>query len=219
MARPKKHPEGSPEAAYQRELILSAFSEIARRSGIRAVVMAELASELRMSATTLYQQFKSKDEIVMELVKRWADDVAKWESATPPGTGSAADGLLYWSDAWSGAVARYAPAFWDDLKRDHPKAYSIFRERLGEWKRLGAARLRPFIREGLNPDMALATLNLILENAPKPEISESLGISRKEAIETAIAIWARGALVSPGKIRALKPPAKEPGTGPDERGR
>ena len=56
---------GRPRAdtARVKARILEAFSEKAKRQGIRSVVMGELASELKMSASTLYKQFPSKDGV------------------------------------------------------------------------------------------------------------------------------------------------------------
>ena len=68
---------------WVRERILEAFSEKAKRSGLRSVVMAELVSELRMSATTLYKHFSSKEELVLALVERWVMEVAAAEAVSP----------------------------------------------------------------------------------------------------------------------------------------
>jgi AcrR family transcriptional regulator len=65
-----------------RERILQAFSEKAKRPGLRSVVMAELASELRMSATTLYKHLSSKEELVLVLVECWVMEVAAAEAVT-----------------------------------------------------------------------------------------------------------------------------------------
>ena len=58
-ASPRVTRTPTAEPARVRERILAAFSAKAKRSGIRAVVMGELASELRMSAMTLYKHFAS----------------------------------------------------------------------------------------------------------------------------------------------------------------
>jgi len=181
-----------------RARILSAFSEKAKRAGIRSIVMAELAGELRMSATTLYNHFPSKEDLVLAVVEQWAREVAQTEAALPgPGRPEdAVKGLLYWAEAWSKSLAQFASAFWDDLKRDHPQAFDIFRERLREQKRMGAGLLRPFLRPELHPDMALETLNILLNQVPNPRLCERVGISRRDAIQNALTIWAKGALVS-----------------------
>ena len=59
-----------------RERILVAFSAKAKRSGIRAVVMGELASELRVSPMTLYKHFTSKNDLVSAMVDAWARELA-----------------------------------------------------------------------------------------------------------------------------------------------
>jgi AcrR family transcriptional regulator len=63
----RRREPSDPSVARVRERILQAFSEKAKRSGLRSVVMAELASELRMSAATLYKHFSSKEELVLVL--------------------------------------------------------------------------------------------------------------------------------------------------------
>lgn len=188
-----------------RERILQAFSERARRSGTRGVVMAELAAELRISPNTLYRHFRSKHELVLALVERWAQDVGasqagvlEAESARP-----AVEAMARWAEVWSQSVERYAPAFWEDLRRDHPDAWAIFRRELERWKQLGAAELRPHLLPDVHPEVALSLLDMILRRASDPRLSERLGTTRREAIRTAIGIWARGSLRNQGELVVL----------------
>ena len=100
------------------ERILAAFSARARRSGIRALLMGELASELRMSAMTLYKHFASKDELVTAMVDAWAlelaaIDVLEWEKAKS--SRSALELLLGWADAWTAGLSQVSRAFFEDL--------------------------------------------------------------------------------------------------------
>ena len=210
MSKRKKAPspvaplatKAQPEA---RERILQAFSERATRSGIRSVVMSELASELRMSPNTLYQHFPSKKDLVTALVKRWAQEVGASEAGVVEVAASrgAVESMARWAEAWSDSVARYAPAFWEDLRRDHPEASSIFRKEIRRWKELGAAQLRPHLLPDLHPEVALAILDLILTRASDPRFSEQLGTTRRESIRTAIGIWARGSLRNRGKLTVI----------------
>ena len=191
-----------PEA---RERILQAFSARATRSGIRSVVMSELASELRMSPNTLYQHFRSKQELVIALVERWAQDAGASDAAVVElaSSRSAVERMTRWAEAWAQSVARHSPAFWEDLRRDHPEAFAIFRRELERWKELGAAQLRPRLLPGLHPEVALALLDLILTRVSDPRFSEQLGTTRRESIRTAIGIWARGALENRGKLTPI----------------
>lgn len=201
MVRPARRKRTSRDPEQVRETILSAFSKRAKESGIRGVVMSELASQLRMSATTLYNHFASKEELVRELVLLWVDELSASEAGQPDQGGSPIEVLLRWSSAWAENVARYSPAFWEDLRRDYPDAWQIFRRELNQRKAAGAEMLRPFIDRGLSADMALATLDIILTHAPSPKLCNRLGISRAQAVETAIRVWANGALHTRGKVK------------------
>jgi AcrR family transcriptional regulator len=194
---------GQPEA---RERILRAFSERATRSGIRSVVMSELAAELRMSPNTLYQHFSSKEDLVTALVERWAQEVGASEAAVVEIASSrgAVEGMTRWAEAWADSVARYAPAFWEDLRRDYVQATAIFRGEIRRWKELGAAQLRPHLLPEVHPEVALAILDLILTRASDPRFSEQLGTTRRESIRTAIGIWARGSLKNRGKLVSIR---------------
>ena len=203
---------GGADAAV-RERILAVFAERAKHSGIRSVVMGELATELRMSVTTLYQHFPSKDDLVLATVERWAADVAQREAAAalPDGrTLSSVERLSRWAHCWAEAVSQYSVAFWEDLRRRHPEAWKVFREEIARRKREGAARLRPRIRSGVHPDVALAVLDLIMTHMPSPRLCDRIGVSRREAIETAIEVWSRGALDpsaarQPARLLRLRP--------------
>jgi len=206
MVKSTTEPRATPEV---RERILRAFSERATRSGIRSVVMGELASELRMSATTVYNHFASKGDLVLALVERWANDLAASDAgiAQVTASGTPVERIMRWATAWSNSVLRYSPAFWEDLRRDHPDAARIFRAEIRRWKELGAEQLRPSLRPELNPQVTLSVLDVILTQVSDPRFGERTGTSRQEAIETAIQIWARGALAPPrAALTPIHPP-------------
>src|SRR4051812_22373181 len=85
--------------------ILAAFSTKSKRFGIRALLMTELAAELRVSATTLYKLYPSKEALALACVDRWADELGAAESAKPEQTqpSSGFDAYLRWIDAWADA--------------------------------------------------------------------------------------------------------------------
>src|SRR5574338_159636 len=104
----------APDPERVRERILMAFSSKAKRSGIRAVVMGELASDLRMSAMTLYRHFASKHELVSAMVDAWALELAAIDALDlghVDDRESALARLLAWADAWTACLANVSPAF------------------------------------------------------------------------------------------------------------
>ena len=188
-----------------RERILIAFSARARRSGIRAVLMAELASDLRMSAMTLYKHFASKDELVDAMVDAWALELAAidaldWEKARS--CASALEVLLSWADAWTANLGQVSPAFFADLHRDHPDAWERFNAVIDERKQVAAEHLAPFLRDDMHPDTVFPMLDLLVTQAANPRFVEQLGISRREAVRVAISLWGGGALRQRARLRS-----------------
>ena len=189
---------GAQDPARVRERILVAFSSRAKRAGIRAVVMGELASELRMSAMTLYKHFASKDELVSAMVDAWALELAAIEAldlGEIHDTESALERLLVWADAWTASLSNVSPAFFKDLSRDHPECWQRFQSQIEERKWAAAPLLRPFLRADLQPTVALIMLDHLVTWAADPRYAERLGVSRSEAVRTGVSIWGAGALV------------------------
>lgn len=189
-----------------RERVLDAFSTRSRRDGIRAVMMGELATELRMSATTLYKQFQSKEALVLACVDRWVDELAAAEAAARGPSATPREGFeqfMRWVDAWADANASLSPAFARDLRSDYPVAWKRYRDAVRERRERGAALLRPAIKAELDEQVALAVLRLIMNTVLQPEFADRLRISRHEAIRTAVSIWAGGALDRGGTVTPL----------------
>mgnify|MGYP001821104798 CR=1 FL=1 len=189
-----------------RERILQAFSDKATRSGLRAVVMAELASELRMSATTLYKHFSSKEELVLNLVERWVLELAAAEAVTEdrPEIRTPLDRVRHWAEVWSASMSALSVAFIQDLERDYPAAWTLFTEGIEERKRVGAALLRPLLKPELHAEVALEMLSMALARVADPWVADRMGTSRSEAIQTAVSVWASGAIAGEGHPRPVR---------------
>jgi AcrR family transcriptional regulator len=204
-SKARKRQTSTQSAELVRERILQAFSEKAKRSGLRSVVMAELASELRMSASTLYNHFSSKEELVLVLVERWVIELAAAESLTSERSEhrTPLDRVRHWAEIWSASMSELSVAFIQDLQREYPVAWEIYQEGVEERKRVGSEILRPVLKQELNADVALEILNLILARVADPKFADRTGTSRSEAIQTAVSVWASGALTQAGQLRSV----------------
>jgi AcrR family transcriptional regulator len=192
--RKKRPGEASEASKEQRAQILGAFSARAKRAGIRAVVMSELAAELRMSMTTLYEHFSSKEQLVAAMVDHWCEEIATHDVLIEGESVPIRERFAIWGDAWSGRIIQYTPAFWGDLSRDYPKLWARLQADLTERKAKGAALLRPHLKPGLIPAAAFALLELIYTHAHDPRMCDQIGVARRDVIRNALAIWADGAL-------------------------
>jgi AcrR family transcriptional regulator len=189
-----------------RQQILDSFSARAKLLGIRGVMMVELATELRMSAATLYKRFPSKEALAMACVERWANDLGAAEAAKkdPKAPRGGFEQFMHWIDAWTEANAALSPVFRRDLETDYPAVWQRYRAVVTDRKKRGAALLRPLLKRELNKDVALAVLDLIFSAVLVPEFADRLRVSRHDAIRTAVSIWAGGALERRGKLRAIR---------------
>ncbi len=202
----KRTRESAAEAARVRERILLAFSSKAKRAGIRAVVMGELAAELRMSPVTLYKHFASKSELVSAMVDAWALELAAIDALDlghVEDCNAALERLLAWADAWTASLANVSPAFFQDLHRDHPESWVRFNDQIEARKRAVAPVLGPFLRRDLNANTALLMLDYLVTHVADPRYAERLGVSRREAVRTAVSIWGDGALERGPKLRVV----------------
>jgi AcrR family transcriptional regulator len=197
-------------AAQVGERILEAFSSKAKRIGLRALTMTELASELHMSAATLYRLYPSKEALALACVDRWADELGAAEATQRDRRDPKAvtrDGFeryMLWIEAWADANAALSPAFARDLKSDYPAVWQRYREIVEDRKRRGALLLRPLLKPSVDERVAFAVLNTIFMTVLEPDFADRLHVSRREAIRSAVSIWAGGALNRQGKLRSLR---------------
>jgi len=196
-------------AAQIRGRILAAFSDRAAESSIRGVRMDDLAADLGMSKKTLYQHYRSKEQLVDALLDEWitrtAGDQREWARRGL----SPAERLRAWGETWVTSVGRFSRAFWSELRRDHPDAYARYDEAVRQ-SRVDAARsLARHIRPGLAPEVALELLRAALERGIDPATSARLDLSPRETVGVILDVWTQGAL-RPSAHRTATPRSTAP---------
>lgn len=175
--------------------ILRRFSEQARRLGIRSIVMSELCSGLGVSKKTLYRHFSSKEEMVEAIIERWERRLKSPDDpiAHPPDR-DPIHALRAWIERWNSTDANYSDVFWHDLERDYPALYARYRrathERSAEVRRL----LSPMLRPGISDEFALRSYRALVDGAKNPAFADAVGMTRKQAMLTALDILLRGIL-------------------------
>jgi AcrR family transcriptional regulator len=179
--------------------ILDAFTAKAKRIGLRALIMTELATELRMSASTLYKLYPSKESLALACVDRWADELGASEAARYGSRDRkrGRDGFerfMLWVDAWADANAALSPAFTRDLRSDYPAVWRRYRQIIDQRKAEGAAMLRPLLKPDVDERVAFALLDRAFSIVLDPTFADRLRVSRREALRSAVSIWAGGAL-------------------------
>jgi AcrR family transcriptional regulator len=180
-----------------RERILDAFAARARSSGIRGVVMGELATDLGISKKTLYQHFESKQDLVQALLARWGNEIRAREARLAAGAVTPIEVLHRMGERWLNAVGNFAPAFWQELRRDHPEAHEIFRTTAREARLRGREEISRMLRPGVPPSLAFDLIQAVFARAADPAVCERAGLARSDALKAAVDLWAHGALQEP----------------------
>jgi AcrR family transcriptional regulator len=181
-------------AAQIRSRILAAFADRAAESSIRGVRMDDLAADLGMSKKTLYQHYRSKQQLVAALLDEWIERTAREQREWAKRGLSPSERLRAWGETWVTSVGRFSRAFWSELRRDYPDAYARYDEAARQ-NRLDAARsLARHIRPGLSPEIALELLRGALERGIDPTTSARLDVSPREAVGLILDVWTQGAL-------------------------
>jgi len=185
--------------AQLEDRITREFSARARRSGPRAVVMADLARDLGISTKTLYRLFPTKADLVPRLMERWA---GRFERELEAGAGASdrlpfAEQLLRTSEVWRASRRRFSAQFWDEIERDYPASAALLDDARTRLRAHVKERLGPHIRPGLDAELALELFDAILAGALDPGARHRLGIDGRTAVRTAVRIWSSGALAQP----------------------
>jgi AcrR family transcriptional regulator len=171
--------------------------------------MAELAADLRMSTKTLYRHFPTKADLVEALMRRWAADLeAEQQDRRARSVDAVAD---IQAAARSGLALRdrFCPTFWVDLARDYPDQYGHYHRAVRLAFERAASWIGPLLRDDVGIELAGTLLMTVIERAADPAVCDRAGLTRDEAVDRAIDLWAKGALAPAGEIRALRSPSGE----------
>jgi AcrR family transcriptional regulator len=158
--------------------------------------MAELARDLGISTRTLYQRFPSKGDLVMAMMERWADALAREQERRLRRRMTPLASMTEAAVGWIEARERFSPVFWRELAREYPDAARVFRSRVRANMERARERLIPLMRPDLDSALALELLLEMVQLATDTDRCERVGLTRREAARAALDLWARGALAS-----------------------
>jgi hypothetical protein len=80
------------------------------------------------------------------------------------------------------------------LRTDYPAVWRRYRQIIDQRKGEGAAMLRPQLKPDVDERVAFALLDRIFSIVLDPAFADRLRVSRREALRSAVSIWAGGAL-------------------------
>jgi len=190
-------PRPQTEEATAKARILAEFERQASTSGPKGVSMAELARSLGISTKTLYRHFSNKVELVTALMESWEQTWSRRQQdnikhARPPQE-RIRDSALRWMEHTS----QFSPLFWLQIEKDFPEAHRLYQEGHTNFLERARQNLTPYIRDDLEPTLALAGLMALITQASDNTLCDHLNITRRDAVTQSVHLWASGALKTP----------------------
>ena len=111
-----------------KERIIQVAEEMFMRYGIRSITMDEIAKELSISKKTIYQHFKDKDDIVLQVGKKvFADEqtqITKCEATAE----NVIHELFLMSQSVREHIANANPSVLYDLQKYYPEAWQEYQQ-------------------------------------------------------------------------------------------
>ena len=146
-----------------RQKIIHGAEQLFSRYGIRSITMDEVARHVSVSKKTLYQHFDNKDDLVFAIAKAHMEqDCCMWDSLQSKAN-NALDEMMILTEVLRKEVQDLNPALVYDLKRFHPKAWSLFEDqRETVFERSIQDNIARGIREGCyRPDLDASVMSRI----------------------------------------------------------
>lgn len=183
-----------------RARIVETFAERAREVGVRAVSTDEMAKALSISKKTLYKVFRSKEELVREVLDDWEERIKKpldfSKGDDPRAVVHAAAGRWYDNDA------QFKPIFWEDVGNDYPALRKKYFDLMFDKMRHIGSHLAEYRRPGMSKEFGLRAYMLLMMSAPQPEFYEKAKMSRRDAVMKSLDVWLDGVFDLPDRARA-----------------
>jgi AcrR family transcriptional regulator len=194
---PSSFPTSASGRRVERDLRREILDEFARRAsvrGIRAVVMSELARDLGISTKTLYRHFPTKADLVDSLMQEWSSELERRQADRLDRMRDPVARVQEVAHESLELIGAFSTTFWTELRRDFPEPAARFTAAVVASYTRAGAWLAPMLREGVDLRVAGRLLHVMLAAAADPDTCDELGITRRDAVDQAVRLWAEGAL-------------------------
>ena len=117
-----------PTSVEVRERIIIESGQLFGKYGIRSMTMDSLAEEMGISKRTIYERFKDKDTLLMEVIRYYKHLTEQESHRLIDQSDNAIEALFRIIKMTVGQMQRMSPAFFHDFKKYHQKVFKQFAE-------------------------------------------------------------------------------------------
>ena len=188
-----------------RERILVESGILFGKYGIKSMTMDSLAEEMGISKRTIYERFKDKDTLLMEVILYYKTQIAEESHRLMDQSDNAIEALFRIIQMTIGQMMRMSPAFFHDFRKYHQKVFKEFSQP-GEIRDLSMTRRlleigieQEVFRDDFNIDIVNQTLHTLFDLFGHDSSMVDAGYDRKEMFDHIIIPFFRGISTKKGR--------------------
>jgi TetR/AcrR family transcriptional regulator, cholesterol catabolism regulator len=181
-----------------RERIILGSGQLFGKYGIRSITMDSLAEEMAISKRTIYEHFRDKDTLLLEVVQYYREQHSQEAHRIINESDNAIEALFRIMRIMIRQMKQVNPLFFHDLKKYHPSIFitltdkSDFRDYSLTLKLLETGVRQGVFRSGLNIDIVNATLHVLFDLFNPDSAFTQADYDRKEMFDHIIIPYFRG---------------------------
>jgi AcrR family transcriptional regulator len=188
-----------------RERIIVESGHLFGRYGIRTMTMDALAEEMGISKRTIYERFKDKDTLLMEVIRYYKNLTEQESLKLIDQSDNAIEALFRIIKMTVSQMQRMSPAFFHDFKKYHQKIFKEFAEP-GEirdfsmtQKLLETGIEQGVFRDDINIDIVNRTLHTLFDLFGHNSDMIDSGFDRKDMFDHILVPFFRGISTKKGR--------------------
>jgi AcrR family transcriptional regulator len=188
-----------------RERIIVESGQLFGKFGIRTMTMDALAEEMGISKRTIYERFKDKDTLLLEVIRYYKNLTQQESLKLIDQSDNAIEAIFRIIRMTVSQMQRMSPAFFHDFKKYHQKVFKEFAEP-GEMrdfsmtqKLLETGIEQGVFRDDLNIDIVNRTLHILFDLFGHNSDMIDSGFDRKDMFDHILVPFFRGISTKKGR--------------------
>lgn len=173
--------------------------------GIRSMTMDSLAEEMGISKRTIYERFKDKDTLLLEVIRYYKNQTSEEALRLIDQSDNAIEALFRIIKMTIGQMQRMSPAFFHDFKKYHQKVFKQFsdpgeiRDYSMTRKLLETGIKQEVFRDDFNIDIVNQTIHALFDLFGHDSTMVDAGFHRKEMFDHILVPFFRGISTKKGR--------------------
>jgi len=144
-----------------RERIIVESGQLFGKFGIRSMTMDALAEQMGISKRTIYERFKDKDTLLLEVIQYYKNRTSEESHRLIEQSDNAIEALFRIIKMTVAQMSRMSPAFFHDFRKYHQKVFKQFAEP-GEMRDMSMTR--KLLETGIRQEVFRDDINMEIVN-------------------------------------------------------